>query len=586
MAGTTLAGAGKGGGLRIVSRFAWLRREGVVTGILLGVILAALVLPPILFLIVGSLFTTNPDFSYGEFTFGYYEQLVKEPKLYESGLNSIIFAVGSSVLALSFGAVLAWIVERTNTPFKALAYLTTIISLGTPFVLYVTAWVFLLGKAGPVNDLYHYLTGSSEDLINVYSMTGMIMVEGFLWSPLVFLLMSATFRTANPEFEEAARVAGASVWQTVHRITIKLAMPAVLALALLVVIRALEAFEVPALVGLPGRVNVLTTDIFLDLSDVVPPDYGHASAFSVVLLAVVGVLLYFYNRISKNAEKYSTVTGKGYRARPFDLGRGRYIGAAIIIFNFVIILVMPLLALLWASLLPFVQKMRPKGLSLLTLENYTAVFTTDFYLDLVWNTLFVAAVSATAVMAITLICGWYAVRRRKGAWLLDQLATMPLIFPGIVLGVAVMQIYLNVPLPIYGTIWILIIAFMIRYLPYGMRYSYAGMLQIHHELEEAAGVAGASEMTILRRIIAPLLAPAILSGWLFIFLLAARVLSLPLLLSAPESQVVAVEMFDLWNNGQATELAALGLVWTAVMTAIATVFYYTARRTGAAAYGN
>ena len=251
-----------------------------------------------------------------------------------------------------------------------------------------------------------------------------------------------------------------------------------------------------------------------------------------------------------------------------------------------IILVMPLLALLWASLLPFVQKMRPKGLSLLTLENYTAVFTTDFYLDLVWNTLFVAAVSATAVMAITLICGWSAVRRRKGAWLLDQLATMPLIFPGIVLGVAVMQIYLNVPLPIYGTIWILIIAFMIRYLPYGMRYSYAGMLQIHHELEEAAGVAGASEMTILRRIIAPLLAPAILSGWLFIFLLAARVLSLPLLLSAPESQVVAVEMFDLWNNGQATELAALGLVWTAVMTAIATVFYYTARRTGAAAYGN
>ncbi|MHA1108445.1 MAG: ABC transporter permease, partial [Alphaproteobacteria bacterium] len=217
---------------------------------------------------------------------------------------------------------------------------------------------------------------------------------------------------------------------------------------------------------------------------------------------------------------------------------------------------------------------------------YRAVFETDYYLELAWNTLFVASVSATAVMAITLVAGWYAVRRRTGAWLLDQLATMPLIFPGIVLGVAVMQIYLNIPLPIYGTIWILIIAFMIRYLPYGMRYSYAGMLQIHRELEEAAGVAGASQMTTLRRIIAPLLAPAVLSGWLFIFLLAARVLSLPILLASPDSQVVAVEMFDLYSNGQGTELAALGLVWTALMTVIATVFYVTARRSGASAYGN
>ena len=227
-----------------------------------------------------------------------------------------------------------------------------------------------------------------------------------------------------------------------------------------------------------------------------------------------------------------------------------------------------------------------KGFSLFTLENYRAVLNADYYLGLLWNTLFVAAVSATAAMGITVIAGWFAARRKSGAWVLDQLATMPLIFPGIVLGVAAMQIYLQVPIPIYGTVWILVIAFVIRYLPYGMRYSYAGMLQIHHELEEAAGVCGASPLTTLRRIVAPLLAPAMLSGWLFIFLLAARVLSLPILLAGPDSQMVAVEMFDLWNNGQSTELAALGLVWTAVMTVIASLFYYTARQTGATAYGN
>ncbi|MDA1324872.1 MAG: iron ABC transporter permease [Proteobacteria bacterium] len=557
-----------------------------ITGVVLGIIIASLVLPPIWFLIQGSLFTTGADFSRGVMTFQYYERLLNEPKLFTSGLNSAIFAIGSSVIALLFGAILAWVVERTNAAFKALAYLTTIISLGTPFVLYVGAWLFLFGRAGPVNDLYRLITGNEGVLINVYSMTGMILIEGFLWSPLVFLLLSATFRTSNPEYEEAARMCGASVWDTLRLITFKLSLPSILALALLVFIRALEAFEVPALVGLPGRINVLTTDIFLDLHDVVPPDFGHASAFSVVLLLIVGVLLAFYNRLSKSADRYHTITGKGYRARLFDLGAGRHIATAIIVVNFVVILVLPLLALVWASLLPFFQPIRLAGFKLFTLENYQAVLSTDFYLELLWNTLFIAAVAATAAMGITLIAGWLAARRKKGAWILDQLATMPLIFPGIVLGVAVMQIYLAVPIPIYGTVWILIIAFVIRYLPYGMRYSYAGMLQIHHELEEAAGVCGASPMVILRRIILPLLAPSVLSGWLFIFLLATRVLSLPILLAGPESQVVAVEMFDLWTNGQGTELAALGLVWTAVMTVIASLFFYTARKTGAAAYGN
>ncbi len=560
--------------------------EYAVPGFLLAVVIALLVLPPIWFLVQGSVYTTNADFSRGELTLRYYHRLVREPALFTSSLNSTVFAVGSSAVALLFGAMLAWVVERTNAAFKWLAYLTTIISLGTPFILYVSAWLFLLGKAGPVNDLYRLVTGSDGVLINVYSMSGMILVEGFLWSPLVFLLLSATFRTSNPEYEEAARICGASVWDTIRRVTLKLAMPSVLALALLVFIRAIEAFEVPALVGLPGKIHVLTTDIYLDLSDVVPPDFGHASSFSVFLLLVVGILLAFYNRLSKSADRYHTVTGKGYRARMFDLGRGRHAATAIVLVNFFVILVLPLLALLWASFLPFFQPVRLRGFSLFTLENYRAVLDADYYLGLLWNTLFVAAVSATAAMAITLVAGWFAARRKAGAWVLDQLATMPLIFPGIVLGVAVMQIYLQVPIPIYGTVWILVIAFVIRYLPYGMRYSYAGMLQIHHELEEAAGVCGASPMTTLRRIIAPLLAPAMLSGWLFIFLLAARVLSLPILLSGPDSQMVAVEMFDLWTNGQGTELAALGPVWTAVMTVIASLFYYTARQTGATAYGN
>jgi iron(III) transport system permease protein len=194
-----------------------------------------------------------------------------------------------------------------------------------------------------------------------------------------------------------------------------------------------------------------------------------------------------------------------------------------------------------------------------------------------------AAGAATGVMALTLVAGWLAVRRRRGAWLLDQLATAPLIFPGIVLGVAMIQIFLAAPIAIYGTLWAFILAFVVRFLPYGMRYASAGVLQIHPELEEAAVIAGSSLGAVLRRIIVPLTAPAILAGWLFVFLIAARDLSMAVILASPSAQPVSVAMFDLWANGQGTELAAFGLVWTAIMTLIAAGFYVIGRRTVASA---
>src|SRR5207253_3516425 len=174
------------------------------------------------------------------------------------------------------------------------------------------------------------------------------------------------------------------------------------------------------------------------------------------------------------------------------------------------------------------------------------------------------------------------VRRAPGGWIVDRLATVPLVFPGLILGIAVMQLFLAVPIPIYGTLGILIWAFVINYLPYGMRYSGSGMLQIHRELEEAAAICGASPLTRLRRIVAPLLAPALLAGWLFIFLMSARALSLAILLAGPRSQTMAVTLFDLWTNGQGTELAALGLIWSMLMAMIAAIFYGLARRSAVA----
>jgi iron(III) transport system permease protein len=480
--------------------------------------------------------------------------------------------------------VVAWFVERTSTPLRSLAYLWAIVSLGTPYILYVTAWLFLLGRSGPINAVLMAMTGSAAPVFNVYSLTGMIVIEGFLWSPLAFLLLAAVFRAANADYEEAARMSGAGVWRTLSHVSLRMMLPALLAVAVLIVVRSLEAFEVPTLVGLPGGVKLLTTEIYLDMKKNVPPDLGYASAFSVVLLLLAAILLYFYSRLVRNAARFHTVTGRGYRSRPFELGRLRYLGDAFVLFIFLLVLVVPSLALLWQSLMPFSQGISFAALNALTFENYDLVLHSGFYLDLVWKTWVMSAGCATLVMAVTVLSAWLAARRRPGAFLLDQLATVPLVFPGIVLGVAMIQILLAVPFPIYGTIWAFVIAFAIRYLPYGMRYASSGVLQVHPELEEAAGIAGGSLLVTLRRIVVPLTRPAIVSGWLFIFLVAARDVSLAVMLASPSAEPVAVAMFDLWGNGQGTELAAFGLVWTAMMTVVAGGFYVAARQVGGSGF--
>ena len=563
------------------ARARWQRTDQTkILTIVLAVILGVLVVPPAIILAVRSFSITNPDASIGGWTFTHYLRFFANADLYQSLFNSLVFAVFSTIVALLFGGTLAWLVERTNTRFKALAYVTTVISMGTPYILYVSAWLFLLGRSGPLNDAWRGLTGTRQVLFDPYSLLGMILIEGFLWSPLVFLLLSSTFRSANADLEEAARMSGAGVLRTVWSISIKMATPAIAALALFVFIRAIEAFEVPAIVGMPGNVNVLTTDVYKSIKESIPPDLGFASAYSVVLLVAVAILLHYYGKLSRNAGRYSTVTGKGYRPRQFDLGRWRMIGDALVIFNFMIVLVLPLVALLWLSLLPYMQPMRVAGFANFSFENFVTVLSSQYYRTLAVNTLIVGAVAATVAMILALFTGWLSARRRPGGQLIDQLATMPLVFPGIVMGVAFLMIFLAVPLPIYGTLWALAIAYTVRYLPYGLRYTYAGVLQISNELEEAAGASGATPLQGLRRIVAPLLSPALLSGWLFIFLISTKELAVAVLLAGPSSPVVAVGMYDLWVNGQGGELAAFGLIWAAVMTLVASIFYFAGGRTG------
>jgi iron(III) transport system permease protein len=564
--------------------FARSRLRAAVPGLAMVVLIALLVVPAIWTLVHTSLFDSQTGLDSGRFTLRHYAALVSGDRLPRMLLNSILFALGATTLSLLVGGSLAWLVERTDTPFKALAYLTTVISLGTPYILYVTAWLFLLGRSGPLNDLYRFTVDPMATLFNVNSLAGMMLIEGLLWSPLVFLMLAATFRAANAEMEEAARMSGASVFETIRLVSLRLAAPAILGLAMFVFIRNLEAFDVPALVGMPGRVDILTTEIYRAIISM-PPQLGYASAFSVALLAMVAVLLYFYSRISRHAERYASITGKGYRPRPFRLGGLRWLGGTIILVNFLIVLVLPVLAILWMALMPFVRPMRWSSLKLLTVRNFQTVFGSPYYLDLAINTVVVAFTAASVVMLMTGIAGWLAARRWRFGQAVDQLITVPLVFPGLVLGVALLEVALRLPLPVYGTLWLISFACIVRYMPYGMRYVYSGVLQIHRELEQAAGVAGAGIWQTLRRVVGPLLWPALSSGWVFVFLITAKELAMPLVLAGPHSQTIAVAMFDLWSNGQIGEGAALGLLWTTAMTAVAAMLHRAMRKRSIGTFG-
>jgi iron(III) transport system permease protein len=563
-------------GLRALARF------DVETWVMIIVcaVTAYLVLPPLYSVVQTSLFTTKLTGEIDEFTFRYYRDLVREFQVVGPFLNTLYFSAGSALLATLLGGLVAWIVTRTDAPLRGLGYFTAFASFGTPFILYTIGWLLLLGKAGPVNFWLKRLLGQTEPVVNVYSMWGMIFVESLLWSPFVFLMLAAAFRSMDPSLEEASAACGARVWQTLRRISLRLMLPAFFSVTLLIFIRSFESFEIPALVGLPGDIRVLTTSIYLDAQKL-PAQYGSAGAFSVLLMLVVAGTLYLYFRVIREGDRFQTVTGKGYRPALINLGKWRNPAAAGLLLYSFVLLVLPFFIILWASLLPFYIQPSFEAMSLFTLKNYITAIHYPKITDSIKNSMLLGLGSATLVMALTTLASWILVRSKlRGRWLLDLLTTLPLLFPGIVMGLAILRFYLLVPIPIYGTLWILLVAFVTRYIPYGIRYTHSGLLQLHRELEEAAYTSGASWSNCMRRIILPLLTPSFLGGWVFVFLLSAKELSMSILLVSPQTPVVSVAIYELWENGQVGELAAFSVIWSAILVSVAIAYYLIARRSG------
>ena len=496
------------------------------------------------------------------FTLGNYTAAYGSSDTWRLFWNSIQFAFGASLFAFLLGTTLAWMNERTNTPFKSVFFALSIIPLVIPGILFVVAWILLASpKIGILNLVMQSWFGFEEPLVDIYSLAGMIWVDGLHYSPMAFLLMTAAFRAMDPSLEESATMSGANIFQVVWRVTLRLAWPAIFATILILFVRAIESFEVPALLGLPVGIQVFTSSIYQAVHRY-PSQMGLASAYSVTLLAITTAGVYFVSRLSSRGSKYATVTGKGFRPRQIDLGRWRWFTAAIFVVYFLLIVVLPFSVLLWSSFQKFYSVPSMQALQNLTLDPYRFVFTYPNLSGTVWNSFLLSFGTATIVMLVTSVICWIVVKTKlPGRWLLDNIASLPMVFPGLVLGVAIMIFYLNVDIGVYGTIWIMFIAYITRFMPYGLRYNTTSMLQIHKELEESAAMSGASWGTTFRRIILPLLKPGLVAGWIYVMIVSIRELSTSILLYSPGTQVVSIVIWELWENGQYVELSALGVLF-------------------------
>ena len=517
---------------------------------------------PLGFLMWQSFFTPQTASKAAEFTFGNYITAYTSSDTARLFWTSVQFAIGTATFSFVVGTTLAWMNERTNTPFKSLFFAMSLIPLVIPGILFTVAWI-LLGspKIGLVNLSLMGLFGLNEPVFNIYSMWGMIWVDGLHYSPVAFLLMTAAFRAMDPSLEESAMMSGANVFQVLWRVTLKLAWPAIFATFLILFVRAIESFEVPALLGLPVGIQVFTSSIYQAVHRY-PSQIGLASAYAITLLAITTVGIYFISKLSNSGSKYATMTGKGFRPRQIDLGPWRYLAAAIFMVYFALIVALPFAVLLWSSFQKFYAVPSMAALQNLTLDPYRFVISYPNLGRAVWNSLLLSFGSATLIMLVTSVICWIVVKTKlPGRWILDNLASLPMVFPGLVLGLALMIFYLNVDIGVYGTMWILFIAYVTRFMPYGLRFNTTSMLQIHKELEESAAMSGAGWGITFWRIVLPLLKPGLLAGWIYIMIVSIRELSSSILLYSPGTEVVSIIIWELWENGQYVELSALGVMF-------------------------
>jgi len=538
------------------------RAQNLFAGGLLALLLILVGLP--LAMVVLMSFRTGFPGEGGQLTVQNFVEAYSDPATYTVLWNTLLFSAGTVTVTLLFAIPLVWLVARTDLPWKGAVQVLLTVGILIPVFLRTIAWILLLSPhIGLVNQWAKQAFGVTEPVVSLYNIGGMAFLQGVSFVPAAFFMLAAAYRTMDPALEEAAYTSGAGKIRTFFKINLPITLPALAAVIIYLFMTALAVFEVPAIVGLPARILVLSSVIFNATTPPTGlPDYGLAGAYGFTMLAAGLVLAYFYVRLMRQGKKYTVITGRGYRPKEIELGRWKWAAVVFVFIYLSIEVFVPFLVLLWTSLSPYLQLPSMEALSRLTLKHFVSipdyVGTRPFV-----NTVILMFAVPSAAMLISVLTSWVVVRTQvsfRGT--LDTVAFLPHAVPGILLAVGLGYLALAYKdyFPVYGTITIIVIAHTINWIAYGSRTTNSIMIQVHRELEEAGKVSGASTPRVFATIVLPLIAAGILNSWVWISMLSYREVTMALTLGSRQNTVVSTVIWQFWSHGWVTQASALGVM--------------------------
>jgi iron(III) transport system permease protein len=478
--------------------------------------------------------------------------------------NSIIYAGGAALLGTVLGGFLAWIVARTNTPGKTLVELLPLYPILMPPIMKNIAWILLLSpRSGILNGMLQQFFGIETQVFNAFTMAGMIWVFGLACVPLGYLFLLPVFLSFDPSLEESAYIAGSKPIRTMFKITFPLAIPAFVSALVLNFLRGLRSFETPVLQGTPGNIQVFVSRVYDSIA--LEFNTGLATAYSVVLVVLSIITLYFYIRATRFSERYATITGKGYRVKVIDIGPWKYLTFLAVVLYFLAGIIVPFAVLIVVSMIPYFDYdtfMRFPSNAVLT--NYYTVMRHPSFVSGLYNSLVLSVTIAITAVFVGIVMAFTIHRTRAtGAKIFEFIGTLPLAFPPLVLSVGLLIMFIGTPL--YNSLWALGIGLFVAYFPYAFRNASGAIVNIHKELDEAAWVHGARWRHVFFKITLPILKPSVGGALFYIFIEAIRNVDVAVLLTSPGREYGPVTLFEYFRVGQWAEAAAGGVVYLIIL---------------------
>ena len=543
--------------------------------LLLIVILSFLILYPTTMLVIGALTTTNPvvdGYHLSDLSIGNFLTVASNPNVASALGTSLIACGGGTIVAVVIGLSFAWVVVRTNTPWKGLIASAGMLPLFVPPLVAGVAWSILGSPKTGLLNLIAAKAGIPFHL-DLYTMPGMIFVFGIYYAPYVYMFTAAALKNMDPSLEEAAEISGASATRTMATVTFPLILPAIVSGMLLSFVVMLGIYGVPAVLGTPANLSLLTTYIFT-LTAWSPPLYNTAAAVAVILMIVTGIMVWMQQKVL-SGRSYTTVAGKAFRPRPLNLGPWRFLTLAMAIVYLVVVVVLPTIALFIAAFrrflfirdIPSLFDAKQYGW-----QHFIKMFDNPLTVTSMVNSMKVGVITAVFGGVLAFAIGYTITRSRApGRRTIDIITTIPVAIPGLVIGVAYLWAWIGLPFGIYGTLWILALAFVARFMPDTVKALSTSLMQIHRELEEAAWICGRGTLGTIASIVLPLARPGVVAAMTLLFILAIRELGSSLFLYSSGTMVMAVQLLGYYEGGNIGITAAFSLVQMLLLGVLITI---------------